>query len=398
MTGRFPARDRIHGPITARAALMEKWNQPKALDPDLPTVIDLLSEDGYVTGHFGKWHLGYDTLKENDEKYNLDKYGFDEFKLRSEDWDIWRNRPESSKMVLEETFKFVDKHKDEPFYVQAWFADPHATLDPSDEQMDVYDSIYFNPRGTDHRSTWEIYGGTVTEMDKQIGIFLDKISELGLDKDTYVIFSSDNGPEDIHVCNATHSGVGSPGPFRGRKRSIYEGGIRVPLIVRRPGKIPAGKVNNESVIAGVDFLPTICSLANIGVPAKVEHDGEDMSEAIHGKEIKRTKPLMWEWRWDFNGYKHHCSPILAIREGKWKLLINPDGSRVELYDILSGPMEVDNLADQNSDVVKRLSKKVLAWKKGLPESPIDPKGGNNEYPWPVDYPEQNRIKFPAWRQ
>ncbi len=379
MTAHYPARHGVHGHFAPRG-LNKKRGMPDYLDPDVPTVVDLLKQNGYVTGHFGKWHLGYDTMP--NEKCTLDKYGFDEYRINSEDWHIWKpeNRPVCTKMILDETIKFVEKHKDEPFYAQAWFSDPHATLNPSDEQMDVYKR--YHPRGVEHRGAWEVYYGTVTEMDRQIGIFLDKLDKLGLAENTYVIFSSDNGPEDIVISNAPHSGVGSAGPFRGRKRSIYEGGVRVPFIVRRPGKIPAGKVNNDSVVAAVDFLPTVCALADIDVPESVKPDGEDMSQAILGKDTMRSKALMWQWRYKVHGHKIHCCPILAIREGKWKLLMNPDGSRVELYDIPADPMELNNMADKQPDIVQKLSEKVLAWQKELPESPFDSEAGKNDYPWP----------------
>lgn len=397
MTSHYPARHGVHG-YFAETSLNDKRGMPHYLDTETTTVADLLSQNGYRTGHFGKWHLGYDTLKnkpELQEKCSLDHYGFDEYQLSNDQWNIWspQNRPVSTKMVLDRTFEFVEKNKDRPFYAQAWFADPHAPLNPSDEQMDEYNSsIYFNPRGTEHRSTWEIYGGTVTEMDRQIGIFIDKLDKLGLAENTYVIFSSDNGPEDIHICNATHSGVGSPGPFRGRKRSIYEGGIRVPFIVRCPGTVPAGKLNETSVVAAVDYMPTICSLAGVNVPAGVKSDGQDMSKAILGEAMMRTRPLMWEWRYSVAGYRFHCPPMLAIRDGKWKLLMNPDGSRIELYDIPADPMELNNQADRYPEVTSSLSKMVLAWQTELPESPLHPAAGKNDYTWPQDYTQKKGKK------
>jgi N-acetylgalactosamine-6-sulfatase len=182
------------------------------------------------------------------------------------------------------------------------------------------------PDGSDFpfKSAAQIYYGSVTDMDRQIGRLLNALDELALAENTMILFSSDNGPEDIHVFNAGHSGVGSAGPFRGRKRSLYEGGIRVPGIIRWPGNVPAGVVESKSVMAGVDWLPTVCKLAGVRIPAAHKLDGEDMSDVLLGKSRPRVKPLMWEWRFRIAGDPFHHSPMLAIRNGDWKLLTNPD--------------------------------------------------------------------------
>ena len=197
-----------------------------------------------------------------------------------------------------------------------------------------------------------------------------------------ILFSSDNGPEDIHVANAGHSGVGSAGPFRGRKRSLYEGGIRVPGIFRWPGKIPAGVVENKSVVAGVDWLPTVCKLAGVQIPATHRIDGEDMSDVLLGKTRPRAKPLMWEWRFRIAGEPFHHSPMLAIRDGDWKLLMNPDRSRVELYEINKDPTQLNNLADRRPGLAASLGERLLAWQKDLPSGPTEPGVGRMTYSWP----------------
>ena len=140
----------------------------------------------------------------------------------------------------------------------------------------------------------------------------------------------------------------------------------MPFIVSWTSRTPAGKVDDRSIIAGVDWLPTVCSLASVELPTGLDPDGEDMSQAILGKPQARSKPLMWEWRFRVAGDMAHKCPILAIRHGKWKLLMNPDRSRVELYDIRKDPTELDNVADQNAEIVAKLSKKLLEWQKTLP--------------------------------
>ncbi|MBL7188499.1 MAG: sulfatase-like hydrolase/transferase [Phycisphaerae bacterium] len=268
------------------------------------------------------------------------------------------------------------------FYVNARTLVPHATLHPTDEQMKPYQR--YAPQGVPYKGAKQIYYASVSDMDRQIGRLVKRIDQLGLADNTVIAFSSDNGPEDFDIRNAVHSGIGDTGPFRGRKRSIYEGGVRMPFIVRWTSRTPAGKVDDKNIVAGVDWLPTVCSLAGVKLPAGLNPDGEDMSQAILGKPWTRSKPLMWEWRFRVFGDMAHKSPMLALRDGKWKLLMNPDRSRVELYDIGNDPTELDNVADQNPQVVRKLSERLLKWQKTLPAGPTDDVAGSNAYPWPTN--------------
>ena len=132
-----------------------------------------------------------------------------------------------------------------------------------------------------HAGANAIYYAVVTEADRQIGRLLRRLDELGLAENTIVLFSADNGPEDIAIRNASHSGVGSPGPFRGRKRSLYEGGIRVPFLLSWPeGNASRGTVDDDTPLCAVDLLPTFCALAGIDLPEGLQLDGEDMSGCL----------------------------------------------------------------------------------------------------------------------
>jgi arylsulfatase A-like enzyme len=238
------------------------------------------------------------------------------------------------------------------------------------------------PKGIEYSAVEQVYLATLLEMDKQIGLFLDKLEEMGIRENTLIIFSSDNGPEDYQISNARHSGVGNAGPFRGRKRSIYEGGIRVPFILSWPGNIPAGKVNDQSVVNGVDFLPTLAGITGAPLPEEQMQDGEDMSDVWLGSDRMRSKDLFWEWRFNVYGHTVNKPPMIAVREGDYKLLINPDNSRVELYNIVNDPGELLNLAIQETKLVNRLSAKAKVWFKDLPESPWDKTAGQNSWDWP----------------
>lgn len=367
MTGRFPSELGIHDYL-ARPDQNQRHGVRDFLDPEVPTVTGLLQKSGYATGHFGKWHLS-SRNEPPPEKYGIDRYHncLDE------------GRVKSSERIADKVIEFASENRDKPFYINAWLYDPHSPLHPTEEMMEPYKDL--SPKWGDHKGAFEVYYGVLTEMDKQIGRMLDKLDELGLANNTIVVFSSDNGPETGLIPFTSHYGIASnAGPFRGVKRSLYEGGIRTPFTVRWPGKTPAGKVDDRTVLSGVDWLPTVCGLARAAAPASV--DGENMSDALRGKAVARKKPLMWENRFPVYGHVLDRSPILAIREGNWKLLMNPDRSRVELYNIPEDPSEMTNLAGRRPEIVKRLASTVLAWQKTLPEGPIDPQAGKSEYSWP----------------
>ena len=118
------------------------------------------------------------------------------------------------------------------------------------------------------------------------------------------------------------------------------------------------------------------------IPADLNPDGEDLSDILLGTSRQRKKPIFWEWRFGITGHVSNRSPMLSVRDGKYKLLMNPDRGRVELYDIPNDPRETHNLAEHRPEVVERLSKKLLAWRKTLPPGPLDPGAGSNSYPWP----------------
>ena len=391
MTGRWPAEFRIHGHY-ATAQQNRQRDMSDFLDPAAATLPRLLKEAGYATAHVGKWHLGRPPRGGE----GLAAYGFDETlwldarsDMAGEDVNLWAvpNRPRASRVLVDSMIEVLQRAKTagKPFFAQLWLNDPHAPLAPSADQMKPFHRM--EPAG--FTSPHEVYAATVTEMDRQIGRVLDQLDALGLAQNTIVIFSSDNGPEDIEINNATWSGVGSTGPLRGRKRSLYEGGIRLPFIVRWPQAVPAGQVNNLTVVSGADLLPTLCELAGAPVPdaVKVTLRGQSMAAAWRGdKTFQRTTPLMWEWRFRIVNHPWNRSPMLAIREGKWKLLLNPDRSRVELYDIPADVLEQNNLAEQHPDVVARLSEKALAWQKTLPPGAVEPAAGRNSFPWPGQTP------------
>ncbi len=370
MTGRFPADMGIHhimGPGN------KPFGVPEFLDPQIPNVARLLKGAGYATAHFGKWHLGA-----TGDAPPVTAYGFNEaIGFVSKDASALeklgkKNRPNASTRIVDEAIRFLGAHREQPVYLNLWLLDTHTKLEPTAEQMEAYKGL---PEGGARR----IYYSAATDSDRQIGRLLDYLDQNNLSQNTLVVFSSDNGPEETSLTDVS---VGSAGPFRGRKRSLYEGGIRVPFIARWPGAVPAGRIDNGSVLSGVDFLPTFCALAGVAVPQGANLRGQDMSAALRGQTVRRQNPLFWEWRFHIHGPNLNRSPQLAMRQDNWKLLMNPDRSRVELYDLTRDAGEVDNLAVQNPQVVAAMSARLMAWKASVPAGKGDADAGSNTYAWP----------------
>ena len=375
MTGQFPSRLGIHDYL-ATPELNKNRGMPDYLDPDVPTITQMLRDAGYATAHFGKWHLGSGKEAPPPEKYGIGSY--------NTCLEGPEGRVGSTEMIADETITFIESHRDTPFYINVWLYDPHSPLRPTEEQMAPYEDL--SPGWGEQKGALQVWYSVLTNIDRHVGRILDTLDERGLSENTVAIFSSDNGPESGLMSFTSHyAGASSTntGPLRGIKRSLYEGGIREPFIVRWSGKTSAGRVDDSTVIGGTDFLPTICDLAGVVLPDGINLDGESMSVGLYSKPVKRMKPLMWENRFPVYGHVIHKSPILAIRDGNWKLLMNPDYTRIELYDIPHDPTELNNCADRYPEVVQRLSERVLKWQKTLPKGPVDKDAGSNAYPWPT---------------
>lgn len=394
VTGQYPARFRVHGHFATHEQ-NEARAMPDWLDLQAPTVMRALQQAGYVTGHFGKWHLGSGDGAPEPAAYGVDKYitivsnGPQLRPKEAKPEAHWWGK--STGLIMDHALAFVRENKDKPFYLNIWTLVPHALLDPTPEQLAVYADL--EPRADhpafskwmqgylgeakDLRTQMRVFAAAITDLDTQVGRLLDALKELGLEENTILVFSSDNGPEDYHINNAVNAGVGSPGPSRGRKRSIYEGGVRQPFLVRWPGKIKAGVFDETSIVGSVDFLPTICKLTGTALPAAAKLDGEDISDILlSGRTRPRNGPLYWEWRSRVAGKPEYAPPRIAVRDGQWKLFVNPDRSRVELYDMPADPGETKNLAESNPAVVDRLVKMAIDWQATLPpgeEKPLPPK-------------------------
>ncbi len=393
MTGRFPSELGIHTALLCEGEWNEDHGMPDWLSPQYLTVTELLHDAGYAVGVFGKWHLGC-----HPSAPDPGSYGVDDHATQASNGPRVRNagtpyfRAHSTEYIVDEAIEFIEQNSDGPFMLNVWTILPHSALDPTPEQLSVY--AHLAPSGgVPWVGAWQIYYATITAIDEQIGRLLDRIEDLGLTDNTIVIFTSDNGPAGMYARPSSHSGVGTGGAFRGKKWSLYEGGVRMPLIVRWPGHVPAGRVDDTSVISIVDLLPTFSTLAEaplVNGPLDIEGtmgnpglDGEDMSDVLLGTPRARVTPLMWEYRFtQMHLLGIHRSPLLAIRDGTWKLLLNPDLSRVELYDVVSDTWELHNRADDHPEVVAQLATAALVWHESLPVGPYANDAGANVYPWP----------------
>ena len=353
ITGQFPARWRVWGHFASNKANKAR-SMPNWLNPNCPSLPRQLQKVGYKTAHFGKWHLGGGGLPHGDPKAPKPKeYGYDETRVWNGNGPTWKGDqrfptvrymdsdrvwvPASSRIAVDETIRFIDKHRNEKFYVNLWLKDPHAPLWPTEEQQEPYKHLAGNQL---------IYYSVLHDADKHIGRLLKAVDELGLRQNTIVIFSSDNGPSKKYV--------GSTAGLRGRKATLFEGGVRLPFIIRWPDKVPAGKVDKTSVLSTVDFMPTFCKLAKARLPKSYNADGEDIGVIFSGKPFQRSKPLFWEY-----GKKS------VIRVGDWKLYCEKK-KPLELWDIKNDPQEKVNKIRQQPKKAEDLHAQLLKWFKELP--------------------------------
>jgi arylsulfatase A-like enzyme len=368
MTGHFPARYNINGHF-ATVSSNERRNMPDWLDLDAPYLARFLKESGYATAHYGKWHLSNNMIPDSPVpgKYGYDDYGA--FNCSGEQMP-WHEDAKNTIAFIEKSLK-----DGKPFFINVWLHEPHT------------------PHHTLPKYRWRfpkldeadnIYAAILSHADDRVGEILDALDRLGLTENTLVIFSSDNGPAgssdelSLFYDSATGAGFGRgaskgiTGGRKGYKASLFEGGIGVPFIVRWPGKVPVGMVDDVSLISAVDLLPTFCEIAGVELPTDYQPDGVSQVATLKGQPSPvRKKPLFWKYpsRWPASNSKPDHWVSFAVLDQTWKLVVNNDLSYVELYDIASDPYEKNDLKDQHPETVKQLLKKLEAWQKTLPAKP-----------------------------
>ncbi len=381
-TGQYPQRWRITSYLNNRRDNNQR-GVAQWLDPKAPVLARQLQRAGYTTGHFGKWHMGGQRDVANAPA--IHQYGFDRHltnfegmgpKLlpltRTPDSDEpgriwqdaerlggpfeWMQRSEITGGFVSAAIEFIDQAAalERPFYVNVWPDDPHSPFFPPLDRW-----------GNDKRSR---YYGVIDAMDEQLGPLFERIrGDEKLRGNTLIVFCSDNGHE---------AGAGKGDPLRGAKTWLYDGGIRSPLIVWGPGLLAdstAGTINDESFLSAIDINRSLYTLTGAELPEGQQLDGEDLFETLVGKARKsRESPLFFRRPPDRPGENGRDNPDLAVRDGKWKFLVNYDGSDPQLYDIVADPAESENLAAEFPEVAERLKDAVFAWNASMPKDAGDP--------------------------
>ena len=339
------------------------------------TIAEILKDRGYSTAHFGKWHLGLPT--KNRSKPTPSHHGFDYW------FTTWNNASPSHKnpnnfirngqtagpmegyscqLVANEAIDWLDNHRHPkaPFFLNIWFHEPHAPIAAPKEIVSTYG---------ESKDKAAIYSGTIDNTDRAIGRVVEKLKAMGVYDNTLIIYASDNGSyRDDRTAN-----------LRGKKGSNWDGGIRVPGIFSWPGVIRKNiAVKNPAGL--VDVLPTLCGLFNLEVPQDRVIDGSDLSELLKGnpKEFKRRQPLFW--------HLQKSRPIVAMREGDYSLVANPDyeisksnmfeeswipiikkgGYKdFQLFDLKKDPGQVQNIAAENPELLKQMKGKLLKMNESI---------------------------------
>jgi len=370
MTGQYPARNSVHRHF-ADVTHQQRFSMPDWLNPDALTIPDVLKKAGYKTGHFGKWHLTNSHVRDAPAPT---EYGFDE------SFAFNGPGPQTDAFGLyDHAVDFIRRHRDQPFFVNLWIHETHTPHYPEAESLEKYAHL-----GEQEQT----YAAIVDAADRRIGKVLDVLDELGLAENTLVVFASDNGPEvtgpatrklnapdpDAKVEGITGLGtwysVGTTAGLRGRKRDVYEGGIRVPFLVRWPAQAPAGRVDTASIVAAVDLLPTFAAAAGAELPPDFQGDGQNILPLLRGLPMERAKPMYWEWRYGLGrGGEPEPPSLLAVREGRWKLLYDRSRGVKELYNVATDRNESRDVSADYAEIVEDLSAKALAWKQTLPTAP-----------------------------
>lgn len=331
------------------------------------TVTTLLKDSGYATGGVGKWALGPPETTGVPSKQGFDFWFgyldqgnahnfYPEF--------LWSNEQEislagnkvgqqkrvsieretySHDLLTQEAFNFIKRNAKNPFFLQAHYTIPHANNEGGRTTGDGMEVPEYGEYATREWPTPEKgFAAMITRLDRDLGNMIRLLKELNLEHKTILFFTSDNGPhqEGMHQVDFFNSN----GPLRGYKRDLYEGGIRIPLIVKWPGKVQAG-ATSDHISAFWDFLPTACELAGIKAPQNI--DGISYLPALLGKPQPAHETLFWKYRGK-----------AALRSGKWKAVQTGVQKPLELYNLDTDIGEQHNIADQRPDIVARMKQKI----------------------------------------
>jgi arylsulfatase A-like enzyme len=372
MSGQYTPR---HGIFTVgdptrgnhRFRKLEPVPNKTVLDDSFVTLAEALRAGGYATATMGKWHLGADPTTQ----------GFDT-NIAGREWGspsgggyhspfkypnlVNRDAGEYlTDRLTDEACTFIESHRAEPFFL---YLTHYAVHTPIQAKADLTEKFVAKTKGKHHTNAK--YAAMISSVDESVGRVLDTLDRLKLADNTIVLFCSDNGG---------HSGATSNAPLRGAKGMLYEGGIRVPMIVKWPGVTTAGTVCNEPVI-GIDFYPTLLEVTKTDIPQTTELDGKSLVPLFRNAAASLDRPaLFWHFpcflqgKGDPHGGPFRTTPAGAIRMGDWKLIEWFESGRIELYNLRDDIGEQHNLAKANLQKTTQLLRALRQWRKDV-DAPI----------------------------
>jgi arylsulfatase A-like enzyme len=351
ISGRYQQRFGIEAPLA---------NVARAGDSGLPatgySLPQLLKNHGYATGLVGKWHLGY-VPEKSPRAHGFDyffglKSGYHDYYTHHDGEgqpDLWENdRPieiegYTTDLVTQRAARFIDEHKDGPFFLDVSYTAPHWPYQVPGKPSAAPDYARHVMPTDVETSTRAEYVAMVEHLDKQIGELLAVIDRAGIAENTIVIFTNDNGGE----------WLSNSAPFFGRKWTVYEGGIRVPAIVRWPGRIPAGRVSDQVGIT-MDLTASILAVTGAPVPAEARLEGVNLFPVWEGRAPEFERTLFWR---SGNGPAKRT----AVRRGDWKLLV--DGPHTYLFNLRTDLSERNDLARVRQDIARELRPLITEWEE-----------------------------------
>jgi len=375
ITGQTPSRIGIYDWIPANHAMHIKAGTP--------TIASLLRDAGYQTGQFGKWHCN--GKFNSDKQPQPDDLGFDYWYATQNNASPMHKNPRnfvrngktvgpqegfSCQLVADETSRWLTEvsKTDKPFFAFVCFHEPHEPIASPDDLVANYPDA--------QKKGEALYYANVSNMDRAVGSLMTTLDELKLADDTLIVFTSDNGPETLNRYKSAWRSHGSPGPLRGMKLHIYDGGIRVPGIVRFPGRINETGGELDVPVCALDLFPTFCELAGVPIPTEIPLDGASLAGMFDGNPIERTQPLFWHY------YRAYDNAKVAVRDGDWKLVALWDSGHnipggafrpgdyksiisaklvdFELYNITEDIAESNDVSAEHPKVTARLKKALLA--------------------------------------
>ena len=351
------------------------------------TLGKMLKEAGYVTGIFGKWGLGYPGSESTPLMMGFDKfYGYNCQRMAHSYYPnyLWDNDNKvllngnknrgcavySQQLIHEKALSFIRDNKDKPFFAMLTYTLPHAELNlPHDSVYQQYENSFDETFYDGTRGYYPVekprasFAAMVSRLDLYVGEVLSELKRLGIDDNTLIIFTSDNGPHEEG--GADPDFFQSYGPLKGLKRDVYEGGIRVPFIVRYPGKVNAGE-KSDHISAFWDMMPTFAELVNVSIPESVHTDGISMLPTLLKRDGQKEHEFLY---WEF----HEIGGRVAVRKGDWKaVMLNAKKGieqPIELYDLSKDIHEDNNLANQYPEKVEKMRNLI---KRAHRESDIFP--------------------------